>query len=133
MRWSQAVLGTVVSFAVGAGFVACGGPNPPPQTGASAPTSTAAARDSTAGAAEPPASPDLMAGIKAFDSGNYADARKFFEAAARKNPENYEAFHDLGLACERLGDKPAAEAAYKSALEVKPDLEGAAAELCALY
>jgi tetratricopeptide (TPR) repeat protein len=74
-----------------------------------------------------------MAGIKAFDAGNYADARKSFEAATKRNPNDYQAFYNLGMACEKVGDKPAAEAAYKSALAVKPDLESAAAELCALY
>ena len=32
----------------------------------------------------------------------------------KKNPKNYEALFDLGQTCEKLGDKPAAEAAYKA-------------------
>jgi tetratricopeptide (TPR) repeat protein len=88
---------------------------------------------SGAAVSEPPASPDLMAGIKAFDSGNYAEARKSFESATRKTPSDYQAFYNLGMTCERLGDKPAAEVAYKSALGIRPDFEAAAAELCALY
>ncbi len=74
-----------------------------------------------------------MAGIKAFDAGRYSDARASFEAATKRNPQNFEAFYNLGLACEKLGDGPAAAAAYKSALGIKPDLETASAELCALY
>ncbi len=73
-----------------------------------------------------------MAGIKSFDAGSYADARKSFEAAAQKNPQNYEALYNLGLACEKLNDAPAAERAYKAALSVKPDLDSAAAALSAL-
>jgi tetratricopeptide (TPR) repeat protein len=74
-----------------------------------------------------------MAGIKAFDAGNYPDARKSFEAAAKKNPNNYEALYNLGMACEKLNDGPAAENAYKAALVAKPDLDSAAAALSALY
>jgi tetratricopeptide (TPR) repeat protein len=70
-----------------------------------------------------------MAGIKAYDAGSYADARKSFEAAAKKNPKDTQAFYNLGLACEKLGDKPAAEAAYKSALALRPDLEAASTAL----
>jgi tetratricopeptide (TPR) repeat protein len=74
-----------------------------------------------------------MAGIKAFDAGKFADARKAFESASRKNPGDYEALQNLGLACERLGDKAGAEAAYKAALAAKPDLDTAAENLSALY
>jgi tetratricopeptide (TPR) repeat protein len=74
-----------------------------------------------------------MAGIKAFDAGDFASARTSFDAAAKKDPQNYQAFFNLGQACEKLDDKPAAEAAYKAALAIKPDLDTAAANLCALY
>jgi tetratricopeptide (TPR) repeat protein len=40
---------------------------------------------------------------------------------------------NLGQTCEKLGDTKSAEAAYKSALAIKPDLDVAAAELAALY
>jgi tetratricopeptide (TPR) repeat protein len=73
-----------------------------------------------------------MAGIKAFDAGNYAEARKSFEAATKKNPNDAQAFYNLGMACEKLGDKTAAEAAYKSALSVRPDFDTAAAALSSL-
>jgi tetratricopeptide (TPR) repeat protein len=82
---------------------------------------------------EPAPSAELMAGIKAFDTGNYPEARKSFEAATKKDPRNYEAFFNLGQACEKLGDKTGAEAAYKSALAIKPELDTAAAQLSALY
>jgi len=134
MRASRRVVGA----ALGAALLGCGASSPPPQASASPgtpPPSSAppsAQADAPSGP-EPAASPELMAGIKAFDAGSFAEARKAFEAAAKKNPNNFEAYYNLGMACERLGDRPAAEAAYKSALGVKPDLETAAAELSALY
>jgi tetratricopeptide (TPR) repeat protein len=73
-----------------------------------------------------------MTGIKAFDAGNYAEARKSFEAATKKNPNDAQAFYNLGMACEKLGDKTAAEAAYKSAIAVRPDFDTAAAALSSL-
>lgn len=117
-----------------AASVACGGSAPPAQS-ATAPSaaSAPAASDPTAAAPEPPPPAELLSGIKAFDSGNAAEARTLFEAAAKKSPNNYEAFYNLGMACEKLGDKPGAEAAYKSALAVKPDLDTAAAALSTLY
>jgi tetratricopeptide (TPR) repeat protein len=119
---------------------ACGG-----ASGAnSAPAQTAAAPSPSAGPAatdtgpggppvsDGPGSPELMAGIKAFDAGSYADARKSFEAATKKNPNDTQAFYNLGLACEKLGDKATAEAAYKSALALRPDFDTAAAALSTL-
>jgi Flp pilus assembly protein TadD len=119
---------------VAVALVACGGASPPAQTGASTPPAAMAAPvETSATLPESAPSADLMAGIKAFDAGNYADARKSFEAAAKKNAKDFQALYNLGMACEKLGDKPAAEGAYKSALALKPDLESAAVELCALY
>ena len=110
---------------------ACGGGATPAKTGAGD-TSAASLPDSTP-PPPPPKSADVDAGTAAFNAGNYADARKSFEAATRKNPADYSAFVDLGQTCEKLGDVPAAEAAYKGALTAQPDLEPAAAELSTLY
>ncbi|MDP9034161.1 MAG: tetratricopeptide repeat protein [Myxococcota bacterium] len=82
---------------------------------------------------EPAWTPELLAGIKAFDAGSYADALASFEAAAKKNPNDYETLLYLGTTCEKLSKRPCAEAAYKSALAARPDLDRAAADLCALY
>jgi Flp pilus assembly protein TadD len=128
---------TCRSAAVAAFLVACagcGGSSPPAQTGG-ADTSASSLSDSTAppsSAAEPPPTAELAAGIKAFDAGDYAGARKSFDAAAKKNPKDYQALMNLGLACEKLGDGASAETAYKAALAVKPDLESASEELSAL-
>jgi tetratricopeptide (TPR) repeat protein len=132
----------MVAVAVGTSIAACGAASPAPATGGvaspapAAPDLGGAAVDPVPGAAAPrsaAAAASLAAGIKAFDAGRYAEARKAFEAAARANAGDDEAFYDLGMACEKLDDRPAAEAAYKSALAARPDLETAAAELCALY
>jgi Flp pilus assembly protein TadD len=111
---------------------ACGGSEPPAQSPPPPPPAAAPAVEPSAGP-EPATSPELLAGIKAFDAGHYADARASFQAAAKKNPGNYEALYNLGMSCEKLGDGAGAEAAYKAALAVKADLETASAELCALY
>ncbi len=132
MKISQIGLGGSLAIVL----LGCGGSATPAQAGGagSPPTSPGDSPASAAPSApEPPASPDLAAGIRAFDAGNYADARKSFEASAKKNPNDYEALFNLGLACEKLGDAPAAESAYKAALAIKPDLDKAASELSALY
>jgi tetratricopeptide (TPR) repeat protein len=116
-----------------AGFAACGGSARPAETGANIPPSAAPDTSSLPPGPEPAPSADLMAGLKAFDTGNYADARKSFEAATKRDPENYEALFDLGQTCEKVGDEAAAEAAYKAALGVKADLEPAAEALSTLY
>ena len=90
-----------------------------------------AALDDSAPAGAPSA--EMQAGVKAFDAGNFGDARKSFEAAVKKNPKDFSAYLNLGTTCEKLGDKTAAEVAYKHALDLKPDLDTAAANLSALY
>ena len=126
----------LVGVGLGVGVVAsaCGGAAPPPaESTPDLGSSSAPAPAPSSSAPSPPPSNESLAGIKAFDAGDYASARTSFEAAAKKNPKNYEVFLNLGLSCEKLGDKTAAEAAYKKALEIKPDLENASTELSALY
>lgn len=117
---------------VAAAIAACGGSSLPAQSATTAPPPAEAPSATEAASSEPAPSRELMMGIKAFDGGNYAEARSSFEAAVKKDPGNYEALYNLGMACEKLHDKAAAERAYKAALEAKPDLETAAAELSAL-
>ncbi len=127
-----------IGAALGAGalvawaLAACGGSTPAPQAAAPPPLDSSAAPEPS-NAAEAVPSSDLLSGIKAFDAGHYADARASFEAAVKKKANDYEALYNLGMACEKLQDKAAAESAYKSALVAKPDLDSAAAELSALY
>jgi Tfp pilus assembly protein PilF len=130
MRASSYTLGVWMAVA------ACAGPDRPAETGGSTLPSPAASAPDTSSlpsGAEPAPSAELMAGLKAFDGGHYAEARKSFEAASKKDPGNYEALFDLGQACEKLDDESGAEAAYQSALAVRADLETAAAALSSLY
>ncbi len=113
-------------------LVACGGSSPPAQTGGSSPPATAEA-PATPPVAEPAATPDKAAGTRAFDAGNYEEARKDFEAASKKNPNDYEALFNLGVSCDKLGDPKCAETAYKGALAANPGLEAASEQLAALY
>jgi tetratricopeptide (TPR) repeat protein len=131
----RASIRTLGAWAVTAALVACGGSTPPAETGGVGPTPHDAPPETSSlpSGPEPAPTAELMAGIKAFDAGSYADARKSFEAAGKKDPNNYEALFDLGQACEKLGDKPAALTAYKAALAVKPDLDTAAAALSSMY
>jgi len=118
------------------GAFACGGSSPPPRSPGEAPPAAALSSEPVAPspqASSAPPSPEALAGIKAFDAGNYPEARRSFEAAVRKNPRDFESSYNLGMACEKLGDAGAAEAAYMAALATKPDLETAAEELTALY
>jgi tetratricopeptide (TPR) repeat protein len=135
MMASELGLGCCLAMALVA-LVGCGGSETPAQTGGAAttvsPSTDTPSSDTGPAAAEPPPSADLMAGIKAYDASNYADARKSFEAAAKKNPNDYEALYNLGMTSEKLGNPTAAEGAYKAALAVKPDLDAAAAALSAL-
>ena len=129
MNLSQ--IGLIGSLAIA--LPACGGSSPPAQTAGATPASSSDNGQASLPASEPPPSPDVQSGVHAFDAGNYADARKSFEAASKKNPNDYDAFYNLGLACEKLNDPPAAESAYKSALTIKPELDTAATALSSLY
>jgi tetratricopeptide (TPR) repeat protein len=133
MKASMQVFGWAAAGALMSGVSGCGGSAPPPQTGGATEPPPSVAPDTAASAPEPAPSADLLAGIKAFDLGNFADARKSFEAAVKRKPTDYEAQYNLGMACEKLGDMPSAETAYKAALAAKPDLDSAAAELSAIY
>jgi tetratricopeptide (TPR) repeat protein len=138
--WSALASG-IVAAAVGCGGaepqVTTGGVKPADSTTPAGASSGAAgapgAADPAASAPEPAPSAEMQAGIKAFDAGNFAEARKAFEAAVKKNAKDYQAYYNLGMSCEKVGDKTAAELAYKSALSLKPELDVAAADLSALY
>ena len=141
---SFAVSTSSVAALVAVAFLAaCGGANQQPAEngGASpAPDGPKPGTETTAGGApaatttaDAPSSPEVDAGLKAFDAGNYDQARSSFDAAAKKNPKDYGALFNLGQTCEKLGDKDCAEKSYKAALAVKPDLDTAAALLSALY
>jgi tetratricopeptide (TPR) repeat protein len=109
----------------------CGGGEPAAKSPAAPPPSESLPEP--AAAPEPAPSPDLLAGLKAFDAGRYADARASFEAATKKTPRDFDAFYNLGQACEKVNDGAGAEAAYKAALALQPGFETASTALSSLY
>lgn len=78
-------------------------------------------------------SEEAQRGIKAFQAGDMDGAKTAFTEAVKKHPKDGEAVYYLGLVAEKQGDKKTAEADYKKALELRPDLENAAVNLGALY
>jgi Tfp pilus assembly protein PilF len=135
MRGMGARLGGILAAA--ACLAACGGATPAVQgetaTLPAGPSTAVPEANTLPSGPDPAPSAELDAGIKAFDAGSYAEARKSFEAAIKRDKTNYKAFFDLGQACEKLGDKSAAETAYKAALALRPELDQAAEQLSALY
>lgn len=111
------------------------GPKPAPVAPAS-PVASAAPADAKAEAkdvAAPPSSEEVGRGMKALDAGDAATAKTAFENAIKKNAKDADAFFYLGVALEKLGDKPGAEKRYKEALALKPDLDAASVNLAAFY
>jgi tetratricopeptide (TPR) repeat protein len=90
----------------------------------------------SATASEPPPpdgpapSAEVAKGLKALEARDFATAKATCEAATRKNAKDADAWACLGEALQ--SDVAAAERAYKKALEVKPDHEGAAQGLSGL-
>jgi tetratricopeptide (TPR) repeat protein len=115
---------------------ACGN-SKPPEAAHAEPSSTASTSSTPAPTAEPVAAPtnsdDVKKGLAAMKSGDYNGARSAFEAAIAKNPKQADAHFYLAQMMEKTGDKAAAEAGYKRALEAQPDLVDAAVNLIALY
>jgi superkiller protein 3 len=60
-------------------------------------------------------------GVEAFDRGDYAGARSFYQQAIGKNPNYFEAYHGLGLALVQLKQYEAARKAFEDAIDVNPD------------
>ena len=60
-------------------------------------------------------------GEKAMYSLKWAQAREYFHKAIRIKPNFAEAFHSLGTANERLGNKQESLKNYQEALKIKPD------------
>jgi len=73
----------------------------------------AAAADAASGSVEGP----LKVGLELLQGDNVAEAQAVFVALAAKNPNVPEIHYNLGQTHLRTGDKAAAEAAYRKALE----------------
>lgn len=74
----------------------------------------------------------LADGIKALDAKDYTTAIGLFQKAAAADPKDYAAQFHLGLAYSLAGDKEKSLAAYRQALELKPDLYEAQMNTAAL-
>ncbi|MCX7717612.1 MAG: tetratricopeptide repeat protein [Candidatus Sumerlaeaceae bacterium] len=61
------------------------------------------------------------AAFTAYESQKYRDALTFWSAHVRRNPDAYEAHHQLGLARAQAGDLAGAREAFETALRLKPD------------
>jgi Flp pilus assembly protein TadD len=122
-------------------LTACGGPEPqtqnevrtpprlppsmggPMNAGAPAPTETPPAD-------APPPSPEVAKGLKALEAKDFAAAKTICEGATKRNAKDPDAWACLGEALQ--SDAAGAEKAYKKALELRPDHEGASQGLSGL-
>ena len=62
----------------------------------------------------------LAQGKAAMSARSFAEARTHFESAARLNPNSAEAFFYLGMSALKLGERDAAEQAWRHALKIEP-------------
>jgi len=60
-------------------------------------------------------------GVEAFDRGNFPAAKSYYQQAVAKNPNNFEAYHGLGLALIQLKQYEAARQAFEDAVDLNPD------------
>ncbi|HEY5039086.1 MAG TPA: tetratricopeptide repeat protein, partial [bacterium] len=56
-----------------------------------------------------------------YQQGKYLDAVKYYQAAIRKDPQNWQAYQGLGNANYKLGNTKKARTAYKRSLAIHPD------------
>jgi cytochrome c-type biogenesis protein CcmH/NrfG len=68
-------------------------------------------------------------GVVLFNAGKYADAKGQFEAATKADPNNANAFYQLGMTSLNLGQIPEAVAALQAFLKVAPPDHPKAAEV----
>ena len=71
----------------------------------------------------------MQAGVEAHKQGKFDVAIQEFRKATESDPNLPEAFLDLGEVLQETHDYPAAIAALKHALELKPDLDPAHLQL----
>lgn len=72
------------------------------------------------------AAKEITVGNFYFKKGSFKAAALRFEEASKWDPTNGEAFLRLGDACEKMGDKTRAHAAWEKFLEAAPDHKRAA-------
>lgn len=62
-----------------------------------------------------------------------ADAIKLLQEVLSKQPRSYQAWYNIGVLYDRMGNMPSAENGYNKALEIKPDYFPAVINLARLY
>ena len=72
-------------------------------------------------------------GVAASRAGNHDDAIAKFKAAADVNPSCYDCYYNIAYSASQKKDYAAAEAAYKKAIEIKPDYAEAYSGLANVY
>jgi len=60
-------------------------------------------------------------GVDAFDRGDFAGAKNYYQQAIAKNSNYYEAYHGLGLALVQLKQYESARKAFEEAIDLNPD------------
>ncbi len=108
-------------------LAACSGPQPPPPEPLTADPPIGSTSADTG-----EADTELERGIAYLKNDRAADARVHLEKSLLLKPSG-DAEYYLGLAKEKLNDKPGAEEAYKKALAIDGKLAEAAANLGAIY
>lgn len=121
--------GIGAAFIIAAAVSACGGQQQPPPEPLDADPPLGAGEGAATGAA----GTELQRGVAYIKNEKYEEAKVHLEKALELTPRSAEAAYYLGLAKEKTGDRPGAEAAYKKALEADGHLTEAALNLAALY
>ena len=122
--------GALTMWLSASALAACGPAQPPPEAPELAADPPPGAAEGAAGGS---ASTELARGIAFVKNEKWDEAKPHFEKALEANPKNAEAAYYLGLCKEKLGDRPGAEAQYKSAIAIDPKFVEASENLAALY
>lgn len=69
----------------------------------------------------PPASPETAQGIQHYRQGNYSEAVAALKTATKKNKNDAEAWHFMGLALHSQGKLKDARKAFELAISLRPD------------
>lgn len=116
---------------------ACGSPTEAPPA-----KDPSLAAPETPGPTPPPAegprlSAEVTQGVTLLEKNDAPGAKAHFEAALKADPKDADAYYYLGVVAEKAADPAskagAAEAAYKTALRLRPGFEGAELNLSGLY
>jgi tetratricopeptide (TPR) repeat protein len=111
-------------------LVGCGGGQAKPKEAAPAASTPVALAPADA---SPKAGADVERAVAAIKMNDFASAKAALDKALQSNPTNGTALYYMGVCLENTGDKKGAEARYKAAVEIAPEIAEAAVNLGALY